>query len=171
MLLSESCAWHSFFRMFFSKKYQWENSLKCVYKMEWNKCTKTVKKSIMKGFKKGIKKVEVVYSRIFCFCRLKMMIKKAQSSKCARLDDVFDLWISFWLASVKQFLWQHLWMYTFSDWTELKPHGPTATAVNDKKRIYTIFFNILIFFLIYFVVLFALWLRFFPQKYFASFFL
>lgn len=60
-----------------------QNGMKQMYK----NCEKKYYERLQKGYKK----MEVVYSRIFCFFRLKMMIKKANSSKCARLDDVFDL--------------------------------------------------------------------------------
>lgn len=111
-----------------------ENFFEVPSKLEWNKCRgKKLLKNHIKGFKIGEKTRGGELSHFDGE-------KKAQT--CSNCMARWCIWfVSFTLFTNREAIsLQHLWMYTFLDWTELKPHGhQQRTGTTDKKWIYNIF--------------------------------
>lgn len=110
-----------------------ENFFEVSSKLERNKCRG---KKLLKKHIKGFKRVEKTRGG-----ELSHFDGEKKAQTCSNCMARWCIWfVSFTLFTNREAIsLQHLWMYTFLDWTELKPHGPTATGTNDKKWIYNIF--------------------------------
>lgn len=109
-----------------------ENFFEVPSKLKWNKRRGKNSWKNIKGFK-TVQKTKGG--------ELSHFDGEIKAQKCSNCMARWCIWfVSFTLFTNREAIsMQHLWMYTFLDWTELKPHGLTATGTTDKKWIYNIF--------------------------------